>query len=65
MPLKKYDQTFLKKEEEKEALKECYFDPFMGGGHSPIFQWIVSFEIHGGPAGPPGYFGPPRLGEIQ
>ena len=32
MPLKKYDQTFLKKEEEKEALKECYSDPFMTSG---------------------------------
>ena len=28
MPLKKYDQIFMKKEEEKEALKECYSLPF-------------------------------------
>ena len=32
MPLKKYDQIFLKKEEETEALKECYSDPFMTSG---------------------------------
>ena len=27
MPLKKYDQIFMKKEEEKVALEECYSKP--------------------------------------
>ena len=32
MPLKKYDQICMKKEEETEALKECYSNPFMTSG---------------------------------
>ena len=27
MPIRKYDQIFLRKDDEKEALKECYSDP--------------------------------------
>ena len=30
--MKKYDQIFLKKDDEKEALKECYSEPFMTTG---------------------------------
>ena len=32
MSLKKYDQIYMMKEEEKEALKECYSEPFMTSG---------------------------------
>ena len=32
LPLKKYDQIYMKKEEEKEALKECFSEPFMTSG---------------------------------
>ena len=32
MPLKMYDQIYLRKEDEKEALKECYSEPFMMTG---------------------------------
>ena len=32
MPLKKYDQIYMKKEDEKEALKECYSEPYMTYG---------------------------------
>ena len=32
MPMKKYDQIFLRKDDEKETLKECYSEPFMSAG---------------------------------
>ena len=32
MPLKKYDQIFLKKDNQEEALKECHSEPFMTSG---------------------------------
>lgn len=32
MPLKKYNQIFKLKEEEKEALQECYSEPVMMAG---------------------------------
>ena len=32
MPLKRYDQIYPKKEDEKEALKDCYSEPFMMTG---------------------------------
>ena len=32
MPIRKYDQIFLRKDDEKEALKECFSEPFMTTG---------------------------------
>ena len=32
MPIRKYDQIYLQKDDEKEALKECYLEPFVTTG---------------------------------
>ena len=74
MPLKKYDQIIMKKEEEKEALKECYSDPFMTSGEVdtlPSSSGLYAIKTMVDQLAPPGYSGPPcepgppRLGEIQ
>ena len=74
MPLKKYNQIFMKKEEEKEALKECYSEPFMTSREVdtiPSSTGLYAVKPVVDQLAPPGYFGPscepgpPRLGKSQ
>ena len=61
MPLKKYYQIFLKKEEEKEALKECYSDPFITSGEVdtlPSSSGLYVLKSTVDQLAPPGYLGP-------
>ena len=61
MPLKKYDQIFLKEKEETGALNECYSDPFMTSRELdtlPSSSGLNVLKSTVDQPAPPGYLGP-------
>ena len=56
MTMKKYDQIFLRKEEEREALRECFSKPFMTAGKVETVQpqlGVFSFKVVANQLPPP------------